>query len=195
MASASHSSPIVAGNTSLWTQEIPGGRQTQIVATKRNHLRPTGTLTLRVLDENNQPSPARVFVGCEDQRAYAPDDAWMHADDSFVRSERPFEAHYFHSAGVSQLTVPAGTINVGVMKGFEYAFEKQTVKISAAQNTRSNLTSPSLKIAKEAGRHWVSGDVHVHMNYGGACRNTPSRLVVQAAAENLSIVEDLIVNK
>ena len=33
------------------------------------------------------------------------------------------------------------------------------------------------------------------MNYGGAYRNTPKNLVAQAAAENLSIVEDLIVNK
>ena len=31
-------------------------------------------------------------------RAYAPDDAWMNADDNFVRSERPFEAHYFHTS-------------------------------------------------------------------------------------------------
>jgi hypothetical protein len=33
------------------------------------------------------------------------------------------------------------------------------------------------------------------MNYGGAYRDTPPRLVAQAAAENLSIVEDLVVNK
>jgi TolB protein len=35
----------------------------------------------------------------------------------------------------------------------------------------------------------------VHKNYGGAYRNTPKNLVAQATAENLSIVEDLIVNK
>ena len=33
------------------------------------------------------------------------------------------------------------------------------------------------------------------MNYGGTYRDTPPRLVAQAAAENLSIVEDLVVNK
>jgi TolB protein len=183
------------GNTSLWTQEIPSGKQTQIVVTERKYLQPTGALTIRVLDENSHSSPARIFVTGEDQRAYAPDDAWMHADDSFVRSERPFEAHYFHSAGLSQLTVPAGTINLGVMKGLEYSFEQQTVKISGAQNAEVTVHLHPLKIPQEAGRHWVSGDVHVHMNYGGAYRNTPSRLVAQAAAENLSIVEDLIVNK
>jgi hypothetical protein len=33
------------------------------------------------------------------------------------------------------------------------------------------------------------------MNYGGAYRNTPVHLVAQAAAENLQVVEDLVVNK
>ena len=43
--------------------------------------------------------------------------------------------------------------------------------------------------------HWVSADVHVHMNYGGEYRNTPAHLVMQAQAENLGIVNSLIVNK
>ena len=51
-----------------------------------------------------------------------------------------------------------------------------------------------LYIADES-PNWVSGDVHVHMNYAGTYRNTPAHLVEQAAAENLAIVEDLVVNK
>ncbi len=43
--------------------------------------------------------------------------------------------------------------------------------------------------------HWVSGDVHVHMNYGGTYRNTPAHLVTQALAENLGLVHSVIVNK
>jgi TolB protein len=42
---------------------------------------------------------------------------------------------------------------------------------------------------------WVSSDLHVHMNYGGEYRNTPGHLVLQAEAENLGIVNNLIVNK
>ena len=41
----------------------------------------------------------------------------------------------------------------------------------------------------------MSADVHVHMNYGGAYRNTPAHLVTQALAENLGIINSLIVNK
>jgi TolB protein len=41
----------------------------------------------------------------------------------------------------------------------------------------------------------VSSDLHVHMNYGGTYRNTPTHLVEQAEAEDIAIVNDLIVNK
>jgi len=44
-------------------------------------------------------------------------------------------------------------------------------------------------------RGWWSGDLHVHMNYGGAYRNTPGHLAFQARAEDLHVVENLIVNK
>jgi hypothetical protein len=42
---------------------------------------------------------------------------------------------------------------------------------------------------------WYSADLHVHMNYGGAYRNDPSNLAFQARAEDLHLVENLIVNK
>jgi TolB protein len=80
-----------------------------------------------VLDENGRETSAHVFVTGEDKGTYAPDDAWMNADDNFVRSERSFEAHYFHTSGSAQLTVPTGSISVEVMKGFEYEFAYQTV--------------------------------------------------------------------
>src|SRR5207248_7520509 len=37
--------------------------------------------------------------------------------------------------------------------------------------------------------------LHVHMNYGGAYHNTPGHLAAQARAEDLHVVENLIVNK
>src|SRR5262249_39751854 len=42
---------------------------------------------------------------------------------------------------------------------------------------------------------WISGDLHVHMNYCGTYRSTSETLMRQAAAENLPIIFDLIVNK
>ncbi len=183
------------GNTSLWTQEIPGGSQTQIEVKEKHYLQPTGRLAITVLGQDGKPTPARVFITGEDGRAYAPEDAWMNADDNFVRAERPFEAHYFHTSGKAEVMVPAGRVNIEVMKGFEYRFEKKTVNVSAKQNTGLTIQLTALKLPLDAGSRWVSGDVHVHMNYAGSYRNTPKNLVAQAAAENLSIVEDLVVNK
>jgi TolB protein len=184
-----------SGNTSLWTQAVPGGAQTQIVAKEKRYLKPVGQLSVAVLDQAGHPTPARVFVLGEDKRAYAPDDAWMNADDNFVRSERPFEAHYFHTSGSADLTLPAGHAEVEVMKGFEYRFERQTVTVTAGQTSSLTVHLQPLGLPNETGSQWVSGDVHVHMNYGGAYRNTPRHLVTQAAAENLQVVEDLVVNK
>jgi TolB protein len=183
------------GNTSLWTQEVPGGAQTQLVAKEKHYLKPVGKLSITVLDPSGHPTAARVFVTGEDGRGYAPDDAWMRADDSFVRAERPFEAHYFHTSGTAELTLPAGKAEVEAMKGFEYGFERKSVSVTAGQRSEVTIQLQPLDLPKNAQSHWVSGDVHVHMNYGGTYRDTPPRLVAQAAAENLSIVEDLVVNK
>jgi TolB protein len=182
-----------SGNTSLWIQTIPGGAQNEVVAHQRKYLKPMGKLLLRVTDPSGKPVAARVFVTV-DGRAYAPDDAWMEADDSFDRKERPFEAHYFDTKGIAAVTVPVGKVQLGVMRGFEYRFEELSVEVVAGQT--SEVTVPLRRIEwKSPDTRWVSGDAHVHMNYAGTYRNTPSHLIEQAAAENLSIIENLVVNK
>ena len=183
------------GNTSLWTQEISGGSRNQIIRRDRRYLQAMGRLTIQVVDALGQVTSARLFVTGEDGRAYAPDNSWMHADDNFVRSERPFEAHYFHTAGNAEITVPAGRVDIEVMRGFESRVERKTIRVAAGETAGIKVQLQPLNLPQQAHSHWVSADVHVHMNYGGAYRNTPKHLVEQAAAENLSIVEDLIVNK
>ncbi len=138
---------------------------------------------------------ARVFITGADGLSYAPEHAWMQADDSFDRSERRFEAHYFDASGSSEITVPEGEFEVDVMRGFENHFERRKVEVKADGAAQLTVRMTPLFVAADGKANWVSGDVHVHMNYGGAYRNTPSHLVEQAAAENLAIVEDLIVNK
>ena len=182
------------GNTSLWIQTIPGGAQTEIVGRERKYLKPMGKVRLQVTDPSGTPVAARVFITDQDGRAYGPDDAWMYADDSFDRSERRFEAHYFDTTGTSEITVPPGRVHVGVMRGFEYEFDERNLEVAA--NEESNVTVRLRPIERHSsGTAWISGDVHVHMNYAGTYRNTPAHLADQAAAENLSVIEDLVVNK
>ena len=183
------------GNTSLWIQEIPGGAQTQLVVKERRYLRSMVRMSITVLDSGGRPTAARVSVVGEDGRAYAPQDAWMHADDNFVRSERSFEAHYFHTLGKALVEAPEGRITVEAMKGFEYRPSSHNLVLAKGETANVTIRLEPLALPQDAPWRWVSGDVHVHMNYGGAYRNTPAHLISQAAAENLPIVENLIVNK
>ena len=183
------------GNTSLWIQEAIGGGQTEVIAKQKLYLKPMGSMSIKVLGPSGHPTPARIFLTGEDGRAYAPDDAWMHAEDNFVRSERPFEAHYFHTSGVAEVTVPAGQVTVEVMKGLEYRIEKEQVRVAPDHRVQITVHLRPLDIPHDPRFRWASGDLHVHMNYGGAYRNTPANLVKQEEAENLSLIENLIVNK
>src|SRR5258708_2002475 len=184
---------IRGGNTSLWVQTIPGGAQTEVVVEQRKYLKAIGRLSLWVLGPAGKPVAARVFITGADGRAYAPDNAWMQADDSFARSDRPFEAHYFDTMGASELTVPPGAVEVDVMRGFEFGLDRKRGEVSAGK--AASLTVQLRPNIPYEPAEWVSGDVHVHMNYAGTYRNTPSHLVEQADAENLAVVENLVVNK
>jgi Tol biopolymer transport system component len=183
------------GNTSLWVQTIPGGAQAELLLRDRKYLNPMGRISLRITDPAGKPASARVFVAGEDGRTYAPDDAWLQADDSFVPAERPFEAHYFDCTGTAEMSVPAGKVSVDVMHGFEYGFQQQQVDVRPGRTTPVTVQLQSIGFPSEQTTKWVSGDVHVHMNYAGTYRNTPKHLLEQASAENVAVIENLIVNK
>jgi Tol biopolymer transport system component len=181
------------GNTSLWTQEAVGGAQRQVIARDRHYLGVMGYLSITVLNSKGETVPARVSVTGEDGRAYAPDDAWMHAEDNFVRAEGTFESHYFHTDGNAEVTVPAGMVEVEVVKGFENEVEKRVVP--ASMHTMLTVQLRPLSIPWEKDGQWLSADLHVHMNYGGAYRDTPANLLAQQEAEDLFLIENLVVNK
>jgi hypothetical protein len=165
-----------------------------VAPTTRNYLHPQGRLRLELRDRTTgQPVPARISVTGSDGRGWAPDDAWRHADDGFDRRERRFEYTYFHARGGAELSLPAGTFNIEVTRGPEYAAERRTVTVrpGSAQVVRVTLR----RLADLAARGWWSGDLHVHLNYGGHYRSTPARLRAMAEAEDLHVVENLIVNK
>ena len=183
------------GNTSLWIQDALTGEQRQIATTNVRYLHLMGKLKISVLDEAGNPTPARVSITGADGRAYAPENSWIRADDSFDRSERRFEAHYFLSAGTAEVLVPPGTVEVEVMKGFDYKWEGVSVAVAAQRTAEATIRLRRFEWPADNPAPWVSADLHVHMNYGGSYRNTPENLVQQAQAENLGIVFNLIVNK
>jgi Tol biopolymer transport system component len=181
------------GNTSLWVIDVPGGKKQRIDARHRHYRGAVGTLRIALVDRSGHAIAARLSVTGADGRGYAPDDAWRHADEAFDRTERPYEYTYFHSAGAAVLTVPAGRLHVEVWRGPEYRTARLDVNVPAGGQVARRIVLERLDDLPSRG--WWSGDVHVHMNYGGAYRNTPRHLAVQAGAEDLHVVENLIVNK
>jgi Tol biopolymer transport system component len=181
------------GNTSLWVQDVVGGARTRINASQRQYLREVGQLHLAVREEHGKSVPARVSVIAGDGRAYAPDNAWIHADDGFDRDFQSFENHYFHCPGECTLTLPTGNARLQVFHGVDYRIAEQNVTIKTGDNKATIKLEP-LRLPPQYG-HFASADLHVHMNYGGHYRNTPDNLIEQARAEHLDAVYNLIVNK
>ncbi|MBL8551345.1 MAG: CehA/McbA family metallohydrolase [Hyphomonadaceae bacterium] len=182
------------GDTSLVVRETVGGEEIPIVARTRRTKSPLARLTLDIRDEAGRSVPARVSVLAADGRAVAPEGAWMHADDGFDRERQATETHYFHCASPCTLEAPAGAAAIWVQRGMRYAPWRRSVTLSRNRpaNVRVDLQRAELPASFGS---FVSADLHVHMNYGGAYRNTPENLARQMRAEDLDIVYNTIVNK
>ena len=182
-----------AGNTALWTVDVPGGRRRRVEARTRRYKRPVGTLRVVVTDATGAVVPARISVRGADGRSYAPDDAWRHADEAFVRGEQRLEYGYFHTPGRAALTAPAESVTVDVWRGPEY--QAVTRRVAVRAGGEQEVRVAPARVANLPARGWWGGDLHVHMNYGGAYRNTPPHLALQGRAEGLHVLENLVVNK
>ena len=180
------------GAPALWTIRVPGGERRKVEIRERRRLAATGRLLVDVT-ENGRYVPARISVTSADGRSFVPEGAWRHADDSFDRAERRIEHGYFHSAGGAAIEVPAGPVTLEVTRGLEYRPVRRTLAVAAGETRQEGVALE--RIADWPARGWWSGDLHVHMNYGGAYRATPLTLRAMAEAEDLHVVFNLVVNK
>lgn len=183
-----------AGNTAIRIQDFIGGRRVTLEASHLDYLAPRYDYDLRIVDGSGRPAAARVAVTDTTGRAYAPRDAWTHADDGFDRNHGRYEAQYFHSDGQAQLALPGGAAKITIWRGPEHRIVQLLVNVMDGRD--NGLTVPVRPLPMpESWHNWASADVHVHMNYGGTYRNTPPDLVAQARAEDLDLVFNLVVNK
>ncbi|HSR14290.1 MAG TPA: hypothetical protein VLL51_00960, partial [Gemmatimonadales bacterium] len=127
------------GNTSLWTVTVPGGRRTRIEPRGRRYLVTMGTLDLSLADSAGRPVLARVSVFDSTGKSWAPDDAWRHGDELFVRARRQFEYNYFHAEGRARITLPPGQYTVEAWKGPEYGVARTAVTVTGGQPAEARL--------------------------------------------------------
>jgi Tol biopolymer transport system component len=183
------------GNSSILIQELSSGASRELNLRNRKYANEQALLEIYCRDEGKH-AYARISVTDEKGHFYAPDNAWIHADDGFDRWERRYERHYFYFPfrGFS-IGVPAGKYEIEVARGLENKLERMVVELSAGETKRIEINLSRNSWRKGTLEHWVSGDMHVHMNYGGVYKESTEDLQVKAESEDLAVVSNLIVNK
>lgn len=180
-----------AGNLAIEILETAGGARRRLETTTLNRRDEMGSLRLAIRDEAGNPVAARVQIRGADGRDYAPADAMVHADD-YADPAQPSEPHYFHSDGDDVVDAPPGLAKIRVWRGLSSPPIVKDVAIFARKDAVAEIVFDD---RSDAFARWKSGDVHVHMNYGGAYRVRAEGLARQADAEALDLAFNLIVNK
>jgi TolB protein len=185
------------GGTEIFWQTIPGAERNVVKIETRKTLRPTGRLEIQVTQGAFVSNFARISVVDGQGKFYAPEDAWIFADDGFDRKEQAFEAHYFYPETEREVTVdvPPGKTQVRISRGMNEKPFEATMEVKAGETRQVATEMAPIEFDKPGEGHWVSSDLHVHMNYGGTYRNYASHLWTQAKAEGLEVINELIVNK
>jgi dipeptidyl aminopeptidase/acylaminoacyl peptidase len=188
------------GKFSLWVQDAARTHQREMAQKERKLLAPSATLHFKNLSAKAAlPVSIRVSITDANGRSYAPAGALIYAEDRFDRKQRPFELHYF-DLDISNLrpseaiTVPPGKIQVEVTHGLAYRPISMEVETTAGEDKIIPLKLQPLLLSDSPGLHWIDGDLHVSMNYGGAYRNTAQALLEQMKAEDLGIAYNLMAN-
>lgn len=167
--------------------ETYGGERRKVAITERRWKRPTGTLSVRIVDgSTGEPTPARMQIVAADGKAYCP-------PESFARFSQGGHDHVFHSGGTFDVEVPVGTLLMTASKGFE--FWPREVEVDIAEGKRAEVDISLDRMADMAAKGWYSGSTHMHMNYGGNLYNTLENMMFMSAAEDQDVVNELIANK
>jgi len=182
------------GNVALWLREFSGGARKQISPKSRHYARPMAQLSIKLTDELGKAVSGRVSVRGSDARAYAPDDAWVSADDGFDPSTQIEETRYFHCYGECVVSAPLGDAKITAWRGQRYAAARHTAQIQETLGATAGISFKRLSMPQWAPVS-ISADLHVHMNYGGHYRSTLQTLSAQARAEDLDVIYNTIVNK
>lgn len=145
---------------------------------------PSGTLAVRIIDdETDEAIAARVYLldgvgaawpaGATIRRDQH-DNAWFHADGSF-------------NARVS------GTVRLRIARGIEYEPHEETLTMAADASVERTVRLR--RWSHMAADGWHSGDVHVHMHYGGEYQLEPADVALAQRAEDVHLLNMMAANQ
>ena len=166
--------------------ETYGGQRKQVQITHRHWKRPTGVLSVEILNaQTARPTAARIHLKAADAKFYTPSDAYARISGQ--------NYPVFHTPGNFQLVLPVGKVQLTVVKGFEFWPESLETKIKSNTVNRIKVKLKRMGDISEFG--WYGGSTHVHMNYGGNRRMSLEDLLLMSDAEDQDVVNELIANK
>ena len=166
--------------------ETYGGEQRTIHVTDRRWSRPMGVLSVRTrIADSNQITGSRIHVVAADGKSYAPDNAYARVSGVGDR--------IFHTPGEFTVELPVGPVELTVVKGFEFSFQRVEAEIEANEVTR--VTVDLEPITDMAAKGWYDASTHVHMNYAGNLHNTLENLMMMSEAEDQDLVLEQVANK
>ncbi len=166
--------------------ETYGGKQVTVHINDRRWKRPMGVLSVRTTAAGSSaPTASRVHLKASDGKFYAP-------ANEYARITGVGDP-IFHHGGEFRVEVPAGTIDLTVVKGFEHWPKTLSVDVKAGEV--SQLSVELEPMTDMAAKGWYSGSTHVHMNYGGNLHNTLENLMMMSDAEDQDIVNEQVANK
>jgi Tol biopolymer transport system component len=186
-----------SSNTEIVLTEAEGGSERILSNEGRKWLQPRAPISIVVRDKKGRRLPSRISITDQKGRSYAPAHALIYADDGYDRNEKPFEAHYFYSLrGIdATVEVPEGKVSIEVSKGFRYQPQRRMAEARTETANKVDFVLNRIDWEPVGKTHWISGDLHVHMNYGGTYRSEREQLLERAEAEDLQVINNLVVNK
>ncbi len=174
------------GPTTLYTVEAGGGpfaSWQEVSIDSRRSREPMGRLGVRILGPDGASMPGRIQLTASDGRAYAP-------DGGFHRVISATETHYFHTTGESEVNVPAGSMRIEAVRGWEYRPGTRIVDVPLGGTVTAEIQLERLIDLPALG--WYSGDTHLHDLHQGRFGLSHAQFFQQLVAEDLHVSHALI---
>ncbi len=162
------------GTPGLALLDVVTGRVRAVPITSRRWKRPAGRLELRIFTgSSTEPTSARVHLTASDGRLYAPDDAFARVSWTNDR--------LFHVTGPARIELPAGPVELTVVKGFEHAVLRRRVTVEDGATLTLDLRLDPIDDLPSRG--WYPGSTGAHVHGGGQLRADLGALLDLAEAE------------
>ncbi len=145
---------------------------------------PTGTVRITT-QEGTTPVPSRLTVTDGAGHPAVP-------NNDYAQFALQHGRIFFYSPGVIDVTVPAGQVTVGAVRGLTTAEVSRTVTVSAGATVEVSLALQHVWDSRAAG--FLSADHHFHLNYGGTYTLEPDDLVTFMRGENLNLATPVVGN-